>query len=89
MKQEFKKQYIRKGDRTPVGVTVVVTGEDGKRYWGYSMCAPCDQFDKKLGTVIALRRASIQEPDARPLPDLPVRAALVKNNYREMERHLV
>ena len=59
MKQEFKKQYIRKADRTPVGVTVVVTGEDGERYWGYSMCAPCDQFDKKLGTVIALRRASI------------------------------
>jgi hypothetical protein len=88
MKQEFKKQYIRRGDRTPVGVTVVVTGENGERYWGYSICAPCDHFDKKLGTSIALRRASVQEPNAMPIPDVPTRAALVKKNYEEMMKHL-
>ncbi len=88
MKQEFKKQYIRRGDRTPVGVTVVVRGEDGGRYWGYSICAPADHFDKKLGTVIALRRASIQKPNDWPLPDVPERAALVRKNYMEMLKHL-
>jgi hypothetical protein len=88
MKQAFKKQYIRRGDRTPIGVTVVVTGEDGKRYWGYSICAPVDHFDKKMGTVIALRRASIQEPDKWPLPDVVSRANLVEKNYLEMVKHL-
>ncbi len=88
MKQEFKKQYIRRADRTPIGVTVVVTGEDGKRYWGYSICSPVDHFDKKLGTVIALRRASIQEPEKFPLPDVPARASLVHRNYEKMKKHL-
>lgn len=52
------KTYIRDEHRNPKGVVVAIHTDDGEFKFGYSLCGPNDKFDKKLGTAIALRRAT-------------------------------
>lgn len=64
MKKTMIKKYIRDEKRNPHGVVVCVKQEDGKELFGYSLCNPLDKFDKKLGTAIALARAT--NPKLKP-----------------------
>lgn len=50
------KTYIRNEDKSPVGIAVVIK-EGSDLFFGYSLTSPKDQFNKKLGTKIAVERA--------------------------------
>lgn len=61
MSETILKRYIRNGSH-PVGCVVAVKHEDPVSGaivvdLGYSICNPCDHFNKKLGTEIAIGRA--------------------------------
>lgn len=73
--QTYIKRYIRrsKEDQTPIG-TVVAVKDQGKILYGYSLCNPRDKFDKKLGTAIALARATSPKESE---PKVPYRREIV------------
>jgi|TARA_R110000824_G_scaffold306204_1_gene493821 hypothetical protein len=54
----FLKEFIRK-EKTNIPIGAVVAVNDGGRILlGYSLCSPSEEFNKKLGTAIALARAT-------------------------------
>lgn len=86
--QNVIKTYLRKPDKTPFGVAVMIRSETGEKLMGYSLCSPKDRFDKKLGTVIALRRATDPslKPQERLAPLVADRRELVCGTYKELEK---
>lgn len=56
MKNNIIKTYIRDENRNPKGVVILVKEGDSYQF-GYSLCAPCDRFNKEIGTKIAFNRA--------------------------------
>lgn len=86
--QNYLKTYIRDKNRNPKGVAVVVLDEDGQFKFGYSLCCPKDQFDKELGTKIALRRANDRSLGFGQAlcPLVPERRELITSYYLGLER---
>jgi hypothetical protein len=81
------KKYIRDEKRNPKGVVVLV--KDGERfYFGYSLCSPRDKFSKKLGTTIALARATspLLETDEAMCPLVANRREEVASHYQMLEK---
>lgn len=89
MQKETKmiKRYIRDEHHNPRGVVVLVRDEDGRDYFGYSLCNPSDKFDKKLGTTIALARATSKklEKNEAFAPLVVDRRELVLDYYLALE----
>lgn len=91
MKNTIRKQYIRnQKTNEPFGVVVLVKDEN-KFLFGYSLCNPKDKFSKKMGTAIALARATHPEVsfDSMFLPDVPERQKLVEENYKTLEQRAI
>jgi hypothetical protein len=90
MKEQLFKKYIRDEKHKPHGVAVAIVNENGTARFGYSLCNPCDQFNKKMGTEIAIRRA--QHPktfdDNGLLPLEPERRAIVASKYDFLSRRI-
>ena len=83
------KLYIRDENRNPHGVVVFIkTEKDQCDLYGYSLCSPKDKFDKKLGTAIALARATNKElkPETFYVPFVSDRRDLVLQAYSILER---
>jgi hypothetical protein len=89
MKQTFK-TYIRDENRKPHGVALAIVDENGIARFGYSLCNPCEQFNKKMGTEIAVRRA--QHPktpqDSGLLPLEAERRSVVAEKYRFLSQRI-
>lgn len=87
MKTQFLKRYIRNEENQPRGVAVVVKDENGHLKFGYSLCNPKDQFSKKLGTSIALARATHPTLGENEyfVPNLPDKQELIKDFYLDLE----
>jgi hypothetical protein len=91
MQNTIRKQYIRNPKTNePQGVVVLVKDE-GKFLFGYSLCSPRDRFNKKMGTAIALARATHPEAINEEVfyPDVPERKKLVENNYKTLEERAI
>ena len=64
--QTVIKEYIRNKKNDPRGVAVAV--KDGDQvFYGYSLCNPCDKYNKEFGMNIAIKRALAK--DGYALPD--------------------
>jgi hypothetical protein len=85
MKEAFLKRFIREEKtRRPIGVAVLIDCENPPLL-GYSLCAPNDQFDKKLGTAIALARATSGKSC---FPDVDSRQKLVTIAWDQLKSDL-
>lgn len=63
-------------DRRRTGVVVAVC-VDTTVYYGWALCNPRDQFDRHIGTYIALRRAVAQMQPGYSFEGYPERVAQV------------
>jgi hypothetical protein len=90
MHEQLFKQYIRDEQRKPHGVAVAIMNEDGSARFGYSLCNPFDQFSKKLGTEIAVRRALHPKTtdDSGLLPIEPERRSIVADTYTSLSERV-
>ena len=81
------KQYLRNPfTNAPFGVVVVIN-DLGKLKFGFSLCSPNDHFDKKLGTEIAINRATSDKLEENQFfaPTVPERRTLIAYSYRILE----
>jgi hypothetical protein len=87
MNQHTLKTYIRKeGTTQPRGVAVIVKDGTNVRY-GYSLTnLNLDKFDKKLGTAIALARAT---SPSYQLPKVPERETAVLNAFEHLQNRAI
>jgi hypothetical protein len=84
----FVKRYIRDEKNNPRGVVVFVKDGD-KELFGYSLCNPSDKFDKKLGTTIALARATCPKlkEGEHLVPIVGDRRDLILDYYKAVEEN--
>lgn len=75
------KRYIRDESNNPHGVVVAIKAGN-KILYGYSLCNPRDRFNKKLGTAIALARATSPKESE---PKVPYRRKLVLEHLDVLE----
>lgn len=76
------KEYIRDANYNPRGVVVAVK-ENNNVYYGYSLCNPCDKYNKELGFKIAIKRASAE--NGYNLPKVPATRQLVLEKFLSVE----
>ena len=91
MQNTVLKQYIRKPETNePFGVVVLIKDENKFRL-GYSLCNPKDRFSKKMGTAIALARATHPETNNGEVffPSAQEREILVEENYQKLEKRAI
>ncbi len=81
-----RKTYLRNPfTNKPFGVAVLINNNGDYRF-GYSLCNPNDQFDKKRGTKIALGRANCTKfgEDQVILPVVPLRRMVIVDTFRQL-----
>jgi hypothetical protein len=82
-KQTILKTYIRDNNNNPRGVAVAVRNDDRVSY-GFSLLNNYrDKFNKKIGTAIAINRAS---QTSYELPEVPERETLVLDAFINLEK---
>ena len=82
MKQELLKTYIRKENKQPRGIAVAVKNGD-KIDYGFSLLnTTLDKWDKKIGTQIAVNRAT---RGSYRLPEIKEREEMVLEAFRRLE----
>ena len=75
--QTVLKQYIRNKKNDPRGVVVAVKSE-GEVFYGYSLCNPCDKYDKNRGMTIAVNRALSKDGYSLPQSSATVKEIIEK-----------
>lgn len=80
------KQYIRDEKNNPRGVAVAVRHND-EVFYGYSLCAPGDKYDKELGLEKALYRAFSQK--GYKLPKVEDRFEKVVKAYENLQERAI
>jgi hypothetical protein len=81
--QHILKTYIRGNNNQPRGIAVVVRDNEELKY-GFSLCnTRLDRWDKKLGTSIALARATAP---MYQLPEVQERESLVLDAFIRLEQ---
>ena len=81
-KQTMLKCYIRDSKNNPRGVAIVIREENHVSY-GFSLVnSNLDTFSKKIGTTIAINRASQSSYD---LPKIEDRESMVLEAYEKLE----
>lgn len=87
MKQTILKTYIRDSETNqPRGIAVAIRN-DNKIDYGFSLCnTRLDKWDKKLGTSIALARATAPQYQ---LPGVDDREKLVLDAYQRLEARAI
>lgn len=81
------KTYLRDEKRNPIGVVVVIKQDNDYRF-GYSLCAPCDKFDKQKGVNIAVHRANAAnlQSDEALAPLVSDRRQKVLDAYAKLDK---
>lgn len=81
--QTVIKEYIRNKKNDPRGVAVAV--KDGDQvFYGYSLCNPCDKYNKEFGMNIAIKRALAK--DGYALPDSPETVRRIVERFLSLEQ---
>lgn len=82
-KQKILKCYIRDSKNNPRGVTIVIRSENDDVSYGFSLVnSNLDTFSKRIGTTIAINRAS--QPSYE-LPKIQERETMVLEAYDKLE----
>lgn len=82
-KQTILKTFIRDKNNNPRGVALIIRSENDEVSYGYSLLNDLrDKFDKKVGTRIALNRASQKSYD---LPQVSERESMVLNAFESLQ----
>lgn len=72
-------QYIRRFDKTPVGVVVAVPHQDNRYVLGVAICNKKDRFKRHDGVALATERAEKEEK----FPDVKIRGWIWKGCHIE------
>ena len=82
MKQTLIKEYIRNKKNDPREVAVAIKSND-QVFYGYSLCNPCDKYNKEFGINIAVNRALAT--DGYSLPESPETVRTIVANFKKLE----